>query len=425
MLVGCTSGLAPADTGDAGQELLGIGLSPNGPIARVGEQLPFTAKAFYADTTNEVINDQVTWVVTEPRVAEIDASGVATVLAAGVTDIVAAAPNGASAKVQLTAKASDVFPTGIVLAPGILALTVGEVIEVEAIAEFTDGSAGNVSARCTFTSDAPGVVAMNGPEARGVAAGDTTVRADCDGLHASATAHVTAAGGVGRPDLRVTDWTVEVNDHIVEVLVEIENAGDANASGFYLDLFLDPAAPPVVGDPFDETVYVSGVGAGQTKLLHETFGEVAVGNHSVWAFVDADDWIDEDDEGNNQAGPWQANVVDVAANGPQLEIRTFEAASDGSSTLYEVRIENTGQQAATDFFVDLWFDRPGTPSSCEYGDTYLWVGAIAPGESLLWQPEVDDGPSSWWDSVVFVDSCDDVAESDEQDNVAKLAVWPE
>jgi len=210
MLAGCASGLAPADTGDAGQELLGIGLSPNGPIARVGEQLAFTAKAFYADTTNEVINDQVTWVVTEPRVAEIDASGVATVLAAGVTDIVVATPSGDSARVQLTAKSSDISPTGIALSPATLALTVGEVIEVEAIAEFSDGSAGNVSARCAFTSDAPGVVAMSGPEARGVAAGDTTVRADCDGLQASATAHVTAAGTGGRPDLRVTDLVLGI-----------------------------------------------------------------------------------------------------------------------------------------------------------------------------------------------------------------------
>lgn len=434
LAVGCLGGPEPAsdDTGDtdaSGDELLGVGVSPNGPFAEVGEEIQFVAKAFFADTSNQDVTDQMSWVSTETRVATVDAAGLATARSEGVTDIVATSPGGVSAKVRLTVKAEGVKPSGLQLSPASLSLQVGEVVEMSAIASYPDGTGGNVGASCTWSSDAPGVVAMDGSEASGIAAGETTVRAQCPGgLAATAEATVGGAGG-GSPDLRVVEAVVEGSGDAIELLVEVENRGAANAGGFFLDVFLDPGDPPVAGAEADDTIWIAGLAPGQWTITGADLVGLADGEHAVWLLVDGDDRIDESDEANNRAGPYAVTLAEEGGGGPtggpQLLVRSFEGLSDGAFTTWEITVENTGTETARDFFVDLWFDHTGSVSVCEYGDDYTFVEALAPGATTTWSPEVDDGPSFAWDSLVFVDSCDDVAETDESDNLADLTVYAE
>jgi hypothetical protein len=89
-----------------------------------------------------------------------------------------------------------------------------------------------------------------------------------------------------------------------------------------------------------------------------------------------------------------------------------------------MEITNRGDEAAAEFWLDLYFDRYSTPDVCEDGDLYGWVEYIGPGETLGFEAEIDDGPTAWWDSALYVDTCDDIAEADESNNIEWVTVYP-
>ena len=129
-----------------------------------------------------------------------------------------------------------------------------------------------------------------------------------------------------RPDLVVTALTVDA-DEPATVQVTIANRGLTTARDFWVDLYLDPASPPVVNQPWiNLSVYgvawrVDGElapGESLTLTVGDTFyqedqsrwpGVYPSGSHNVWAYVDS--WghpqpygaVDEANEGNNRYGP--------------------------------------------------------------------------------------------------------------------------
>ncbi|MFK7930779.1 MAG: hypothetical protein AB8H79_21530, partial [Myxococcota bacterium] len=149
--------------------------------------------------------------------------------------------------------------------------------------------------------------------------------------------------------------------------------------------------------------------------------DVSVGPHTAWVVPDADGWIEESDE-DNAAGPYAFEVQ--APGQPELEVRTFSGTTDGDYTFWTVEVRNTGSVAARDFWLDLWYDPAADPEVCDTGDDFIFVSRLDAGDTFLWEPDVDDGPDSEWLSVIYADSCDDVAESDETDNLDYAVVEP-
>lgn len=71
-------------------ELVAITLSPQTPLAYIGETVAFIAQGAYTDASQQDITNSVTWSSAAPAVASIASTGVATALAAGATGIKAA-----------------------------------------------------------------------------------------------------------------------------------------------------------------------------------------------------------------------------------------------------------------------------------------------------------------------------------------------
>ncbi|MBT3218458.1 MAG: hypothetical protein HN348_05155 [Proteobacteria bacterium] len=141
----------------------------------------------------------------------------------------------------------------------------------------------------------------------------------------------------------------------------------------------------------------------------------------VLAKKDGETQITADCDGVSDQIPvtvWEKKVAIPTTGDPDLLITAFEGVSDGWWTEYTVTIRNDGETAATGFWLDLWYDRYTTPTFCEYGDEYVWVEGLEPDESATYTTSLDDGPWYYWDSVVLVDSCDDVTEKDETNNIA-------
>jgi hypothetical protein len=438
LLPGCLDKAARETTGEQGggqggagsSALLGIGLSPNNPVVSIGETVEFEVKAYYEDTSYEVITDQISWTITEPRVAG-GHGGVITALAEGVSDVIATHPDGLSAKVELTVVGEGAQVTDVEMSPAELELAVGDYAQLSAIATYDDGNVGNLAGSCDWSSDDGGVAAVDtsgGVTGRGE--GTTTVRAGCDGQEISARVEVVAEGtAAGQPDLHIDLFEADVDGDAVEYTLLVENRGDAGAAGFYVDLYLDRDSTPAGGGTgYDGFTWISSLAAGGYTLVYIDLEGVAAGTWSSYAYADPEGWVDESDESNNVAGPIAVSVAGSGGGtveGSDLTITYFDAVSDGSYTYYEMEIANLGDTTAYNFWLDLYLDAWGSPDVCEEGDLFAFIEELGPGEYAAFEADVDDGPWWYWDSYLVVDTCDDVDEANESNNEVMLTIYPE
>lgn len=416
-LPGCTDGTGPGNDDEAPErEYLGVGIAPNDPIVSVGDAVSFRAKRFYSDTTNEDVTAEVTWISTEARVATIGADGVATALAEGATDIISTDASGVSTKVTLTVRGSSAPIQLVEIQPGTIVLREGESVQLQAHGTYADGEEGNVSAACAWSTDDAGVAAVDaGGLLSASRSGQTRVRADCGDATADASVTIESANAdLGLPDITLADFEVWTWGADVTLIATVRNDGDALVGGFFVDAFLDTPEPKP-GDEWDETTWINALGPGEETVVFIDLYSLAPGDHVAWLYADADEGVAESDERNNEIGPERFAIED--ASGPNLTVSYFEGVFDGSFTAYYLELTNEGGTGAGPFWVDIWTDRLDDPGLCETGDLYGYVEWIGPGETITWEPTIEAGPSIfWWDSVVFVDSCDDVAEDDESDN---------
>jgi hypothetical protein len=426
--VGCTGPETGDDTDDTEVRdrgaLLGIGIFPRDPSVAVGDQVTFVVKGFYEDTSNEVIGD-VSWVSTEPRVAEVGADGVARALSPGVTSIVGTDSRGVSTKTDLTVRGDGSGPTEVRLSPRAIEVAVGGVVEVQAVGSFLDGTEGNVGSACTWAAEDPAIVSVEGAgSVRGLVEGRTTVRATCGALSASAPVAVRSADTPANlPDLEIGEVLWEVAGDELVVLLEVKNRGDGMSPLGFVDLFLDTDGTPMPGDTFVTTELVDPLGPGETGYVLLAYAGISAGDHQAWLWADADGWVEEADETNNVAGPFDFRVG--GRKGPDLMIDLFDGLSDGLDTLWTVEVQNVGDEVARDFWIDVYANPSEDPELCDYGDASIWIAELAPGEVVAWEPELAEAPvDEGWLSVLWADSCGDVTESDETNNLDYVLIYP-
>jgi hypothetical protein len=147
-----------------------------------------------------------------------------------------------------------------------------------------------------------------------------------------------------RPDLRVQALTVAPDDPAA-LQVTVENVGDQVARYFWVDLYLDPAAPPAVNQPwtvlchpYGAAWFVAALPAGETLSLtiddahyqpqqSRWPARYPAGEHAVWAYVDSwgypQPWggVREAAEDNNRYGP--VTFTAVGALSAERVKRTF------------------------------------------------------------------------------------------------------
>ena len=178
-----------------------ITLSPTNSTVPAGLPTAFSVTEGLSDgTSQQVASATVTWNSTAPQVASVDTNGVVTTHGAGTATIQASlGALGSSANVTVTAPA----PTSITVTPALGGTTVGGVVQLAAIATYTDGSTGNVTAGASWSSSASTVAtASSGGLITGKSVGLAPITATINGLSGSASVNVT--NGITLPKITAT-----------------------------------------------------------------------------------------------------------------------------------------------------------------------------------------------------------------------------
>jgi uncharacterized protein YjdB len=177
-----------------------IVVAPAGPVnpsipAGVNQQ--FTATAFYSDGTIQNITTEVTWTSSNPAVATINSSGLATALAAGSTTIAASAL-GASGSAILTVNTATLANlTSLSVAsgdPSLTSLPIGIVQQLRAIGNYSDGTSFEITTQVGWSSSNLAIASVNATGlAASVSAGTAYITATSGGISASMALTVNSA----------------------------------------------------------------------------------------------------------------------------------------------------------------------------------------------------------------------------------------
>ncbi|MDP3512123.1 MAG: IPT/TIG domain-containing protein, partial [Sulfuritalea sp.] len=170
-------------------ELVALTLSPQTPLAYIGETVAFIAQGAYTDASQQDITNSVTWTSDAPAVASIASTGVASALVAGAAGI-KAVQGSVSATTQMQVESVPVLSltpaTASLKVDASLTLTVGSSVAAEAdglaVSLTVGGSggivapasvvipAGQTSASFTVTGSTRGEVVITASAPRRVAA---------------------------------------------------------------------------------------------------------------------------------------------------------------------------------------------------------------------------------------------------------------
>jgi hypothetical protein len=161
--------------------------------------------------TTANVTTSVAWSSSNPNVATINSSGLATAVGAGYVEITAVASDGALAASDLTVESGGTTTQStpsITVLPGSAAETfVGETTQFTATGNLTGiGATQNLTTQVTWLSSNAQVATINSAGlATATGAGTTTILAQSGGLNASATVTVSISGtGTGTPSITVT-----------------------------------------------------------------------------------------------------------------------------------------------------------------------------------------------------------------------------
>lgn len=436
MLSACTGVVPPKvvpaeDDTDLPDEVDGtpvsLTISPGAPILEAGDAVQLVAEGWLSNGRRVDLSDEVAWRSEQGRVAEVTPEGLLSALAEGEAEIVATWGGALVGSARLTVLDADNVLQSVRILPDNITLGIGDTVTLSAEGTFSDGVVGDITASCLWSSNRENVATVDlRGRVEAVAAGVATLSADCgDGFVAQSGILVDAEEvAPSLPNLVVSAVTPVVSGNDATFVVAVTNNGSGLADSAFVDVFFD-SGEPEEGELGETYAFVGALGAGDTVQVSLTVPDVGPGDHEVWFYADVDDWIEETNEDDNVFGPLSIDIdAPVVASGPDLVVTQFVGTSDGDFSFYTVAITNVGDAWADEFWVDIWLDRDDDPAVCDYGDEYAFVETLAPDDTWWWEPEVDLGPGTGetWTTVLFADSCDDVDEANEDDNLATASV---
>jgi subtilase family serine protease len=212
-----------------------------------------------------------------------------------------------------------------------------------------------------------------------------------------------------KPDLIVSDiscnsTTLMEGDTIV-FTVAIKNQGDADAGSFKVAYYIDDSK---IGEWF-----ISSLSAGQTTT--KTFTWIASeGSHTVKAFADSNDDIEESYEINNER---EITLYCPPSLKPDLVISSISSSPsapvENDFVIFTVYIKNQGTLNASSFMVCYFIDGfktgewsiTGLPAGEIANKTFAWI-AVGRGHTVS----------------AFADSNNDIEEKDERNNEREIFV---
>jgi uncharacterized protein YjdB len=179
---GCGSGPAvPEGTATVSEALAAtvttIAVTPVTASIPATVQQQFKATATYSNGKTKSLSTEVAWSVSDPTLASIDATGLATGLAAGTVTVTATFANGVAGTASLVVTSATL--SSITLTPKNKQLAVGGVVAFNATGTFSDGTTFPLSGPLAWTSSTPSIATVDATTgvATGVAAGTVSVLA--------------------------------------------------------------------------------------------------------------------------------------------------------------------------------------------------------------------------------------------------------
>ncbi len=203
-----------------------ITVSPQQVSVPLGQTSQFTALGTYSDGSTPDITNQVAWRSSDPALASIDQTGLASTIAEGTVTI-SASLDSVSGQAQLTITAAT--PVSIGVSPASIEGPVGTTEQLTATALFTDGSTLDVTTGTGWSSDNTAVAEV---QPSGDSAGFVALRGE-------GTAVITATyAGVDPVSVPVTVSGVLLQSITIEPLNESVALGVSvqySATGTYAD----------------------------------------------------------------------------------------------------------------------------------------------------------------------------------------------
>jgi trimeric autotransporter adhesin len=185
---------APAPT------LSSIAVTPANSSVTAGMTQQFTVTGTYTDGTHPVLTSQATWASATPAVATLNASGLASAVSVGSSNITATVNGIASVAVSLTVTAAPRVVKSIQVTPSFPTVPAGVTQVFKAVGTFTDNSTADITADVTWATATPAVATITGSgNATAVSVGTSNITATCavttvcEGFSGGATLNVTAA----------------------------------------------------------------------------------------------------------------------------------------------------------------------------------------------------------------------------------------
>ncbi len=430
LLAGCIGGRDDAATPveDALLDhLVGILVTPDPVVLPLGSEAQLQATGLLDDRESVDLTASVGWRVADGSVARVseslDQEGLAVGLAVGTTTVFAEYAGIRSPEITLTVTDAEIMRLSV--EPDEVVVAEGDVVQMMALATFSNGDAGDVSGQVRWITGDGGVAQLDGDGTlSAVGAGATEVHVEWEGLASDPVpVTVTEADEEAAPDLLVAAASGGVAGGVLDLAVTVRNEGGLGASDFWVDVFVDPGGQPEVGEVGEDWTWVDYLGPGEDLDLSFSI-EVAAGAHEVWILADTNDDVAESDESDNALAATVGEGSGTGSGGPDLTVSWFDCTVDEDGLLYYfVDVTNDGDEDADWFYVDLFVDRDDAPELYEDGDDYTTVAGLSAG-GTTWADFLIDAWCAGCASWVLVDGYDNVAESDEDDNVeGPLEVW--
>jgi len=414
--------------------LTGLVITPDAYVVPLGGELQLVAIGVFDDRRTEDVTSAVDWYSSDTSLAtvsnELDAEGVLAPRAVGELEVSASA-GGVDSNTALVS-ITDADLVGISVEPAEITLAEGDVMQLQAVAAWSDGSRGDAARQVQWFTDDGGVAQIaSGGELTAAGRGDTTIHCEWEGATSNEVPVEVVAGGggggSGRADLRVRGVEGVGGGGVVTLSVEIANDGDVGAGTFWVDAFLDPSGSPDVGDLGDDFVLVDYLGPGERFEFTMTL-YAGTGSHEVVVFADTNDDVSESSESNNQFSGTVSGGVDDdttwtdttdttwTGGGPNLQVSYFDYLADDTYLYYAVDVTNSGNEDVGEFLIDVFVDRYSAPELYQDGDDWTSVSGLDAGDTAFADFLIADW-CYYCESWVLVDGYDYVDETDESDNV--------
>ncbi len=226
--------------------LVSIAVAPAGPSIALGLTESFTATGTYTDNSTQNLTSQVTWLSSNIAVATINASGLATTLSTGTTEITATLGSNVSPDDTLT-----VTPAALVsidVTPSSPSISKGLTQQFTATGTYTNTSTQDLTSQVTWASATPTVASISASGlATALTGGTTAITASMGGVTSpkdtltvfqAATTTVVTPGSATVPYGQSPTFTATVSsptgmptDGTVQFLVNGSNYGNPVAVG--------------------------------------------------------------------------------------------------------------------------------------------------------------------------------------------------